>query len=166
MGKIDKKRLKSLFRSGMRNKDIAEYFGVTPGAISQHTTDMKRSEHRSVILEKTPQFIQSHLDVVEQLKKINDAINFELEKARDEADETTGAERIKFQRVIIELSAEVRRQLDSQLKIFELWHDAKVISEFQNEVLDILESVKPGTRNAIINKLKQRKVIRSTVKFS
>jgi hypothetical protein len=166
MGKIDKKRLKSLFRSGMRNKDIAEYFGVTPGAISQHTTDMKRSEHRAVILEKTPQFIQSHLDVVEQLKKINDAITFELDKAKGEADLASGAERIKFSRLIVELSSEVRRQLDSQLKIFELWHDASVISEFQNEVLDILESVKPGTRNEIINKLKQRKVIRSTVKFS
>ena len=51
-GKVDKKRLKSLFRSGMANKDIAEYFGVTPGAISQHTANMKRSEVRAVVLEK------------------------------------------------------------------------------------------------------------------
>ena len=75
-------------------------------------------------------------------------------------------ERLKFQRVIIELSSEIRRQWDSQLKIYEAWMDARIVSEFQNDVLDILESVKPGTRNEIIRKLKQRKIIRNTIKFN
>ncbi len=109
---------------------------------------------------------KTHIDVVNQLQRINNSINHELQKARESADDTSGKDRIAFQKIIIELSAEVRRQLDAQLKIFELWHDTRIIHEFQTEVLNILDEVKPGLRDEIITRLKQRRAVRSTVKFS
>jgi len=188
--KVDLKQMEQMLRSGMKNKEVAEFFNVTPGAISQHSRKMKNyivrsmalekahevtAQHsrkmknyivRSMALEKAHEVTASHIDVVNQLQLINDSINHELGKAKEEADNTKGSSRIPFQRVIIELSAEVRRQLDSQVKIFELWHDTKVIHEFHEEILNILEEVKPGLRNEIIGRLKQRRAIRSTVKFS
>jgi len=148
--KVDLKQMEQMLRSGMKNKEVAEFFNVTPGAISQHSRKMKNYIVRSMALEKAHEVTASHIDVVNQLQLINDSINHELGKAKEEADNTKGSARIQFQRVIIELSAEVRRQLDSQVKIFEY----------------ILEEVKPGLRNEIIDRLKQRRAIRSTVKFS
>jgi len=164
--KVDLKRMSQMLQSGMKNKDVADFFGVTPGAISQHSKKMKRLIVRSASLEQAHEVVDGHIDVVHQLQQINNSINYELAKAQEEADKTKGAKRIQFQRVIIELSAEVRRQLDAQLKIFELWHDARIIQEFHEEILNILEECKPGLKNEIINRLKQRRAIRSTVKFS
>jgi len=155
-----------MLRSGMKNKDVAEYFGVTPGCISQHAKKIKNLVVRSMALEKAHEVTSTHLDVVAQLQRINDSINHELQKAQEEADQTNGPARIAFQKIIIELSAEVRRQLDSQVKIFELWHDTRVIHEFHEEVLNILDEVKPGLRDEIITRLKQRHAVRKTVKFS
>ena len=166
MSKVDLKKMEQLLRSGMKNKDVADFFGVTPGCISQHSKKIKNLVVRSMALEKAHEVTSSHLDVVNQLQRINDAINDELQKAREEADKTNGTDRIAFQKVIIDLSAEVRRQLDAQLRIFELWHDTRIIHEFQQEVLNILDEVKPGLRNEIITRLKQRRAVRSTVKFN
>jgi hypothetical protein len=166
MAKVDLKKMEQMLRSGMKNKDVAEYFGVTPGCISQHSKNIKNLVVRSVALEKAHEVVSSHLDVVGQLQRINDSINHELQKAQEEADKTDGSARIAFQKIIIELSAEVRRQLDSQVKIFELWHDTRVIHEFHEEILQILEEVKPGLRDEIIHRLQQKRVVRSTVKFS
>jgi hypothetical protein len=164
--KVDIKRMEQMLRSGMKNKDVAAFFNVTPGCISQHSKKMKGLVVRSMALEKAHEVTASHIDVVNQLQRINDSINFELSKAREAADETKGKDRLPFQRAIIDLSAEVRRQLDSQVKIFELWHDTKVIHEFHEEILNILEEVEPGLKNEIITRLKQRSAIRSTVKFT
>ena len=147
--KVDLKRMEQMLRAGMKNKDVADFFGVTPGAISQHSRKMKNLVVRSMALEKAHEVTSSHIDVVNELQRINDSINHELAKAQEEADKTSGAARIQFQRVIIELSAEVRRQLDSQVKIFELWHDTKVIHEFHEEILNILEEVNSMMRNLV-----------------
>jgi len=164
--KVDLKKMEQMLRSGIKNKDVAAFFGVTPGCISQHSKHMSNLVVRSASLENANEVVRTHIDVVNQLNRINDAITGELEKAREQADETSGAERIKFQKIIIELAAEVRRQLDAQLQIFELWHDTRIVHEFQQEVLDILNEVQPGLRDEIISRLKQRRAIRSTVKFS
>ncbi len=164
--KVDLRKMESMLRGGMKNKDVAAFFGVTPGCISQHSKNMSNLVVRSMSLEKANEVVKSHIDVVNQLISINDAITDELQKAKEQADETSGAERIKFQKIIIELAAEVRRQLDAQMKIFELWHDTRIVHEFQQVVLDILNEVQPGLRDEIISRLKQIRAIRSTVKFS
>ena len=164
--KVDLKKMEQMLRSGMRTKDVAEFFNVTSGAISQHKRKLKNLVVRSMALEKAHEVVSSHIDVVNELQRINDSINHELGKAQEEADKQDGAARIQFQKIIIELSAEVRRQLDSQIKIFELWHDTRTIQEFHEEILNILEEVKPGLKNEIIDRLKSRRAIRSLVKFN
>jgi hypothetical protein len=165
MEKIDVVKMESMLRAGHTNAEVARHFGVTDSAVCQRAAKIKNLIVRQMSMEKAHEMTSAHIDVVGQLNKINESINYELEKAQQNADKVDGKERIAFQRVIIELSAEVRRQLDSQLRILELWHDAQIQHEFQTEVLNVLDEVQPGLRDEIISRLKKRRILRKTVSF-
>jgi len=164
--KVDLKQMEKMLRSGVKNKDVAKHFGVTPGCISQHSKHLKHLVVRSATLERADEVVRTQIDVVEQLNRINYLINDEMEIARKNADDADGDDRIKHQRVIIDLSAELRKQMDAQIKIMQLWHDASIVAEFQNEVLDVLDKALPGKRDEIIFGLKQAKAVRSLTDFS
>lgn len=107
--------------------------------------------------------VESHLDMMGQLKIINQAINEELERAKQSVIKANGRDRLALQDIIIKLSAEIRRQLEAQLKIIEVWHDMKVFSEFQAGVLTAPDEMQPGVRDEIIQRLKERRALRGTV---
>jgi O6-methylguanine-DNA--protein-cysteine methyltransferase len=121
---------------------------------------------RTVGLEKANEVVEGHLDMLGQLRKINRAITEELDRAKAEVVEADGRSRIALQGVIIKLSAEIRRQLEAQLKIFEVWTDMKVVAEFQKEVLAVLDEVEPGVRDEIVRRLKERHALRGAVSVS
>ena len=62
--------------------------------------------------------------------------------------------------------AEIRGQLKLQLEIFQALFDLNAAQEFQNEVLEAIGEASSETRDAIINRLNQRRAIRSVVRFN
>ncbi len=67
---------------------------------------------------------------------------------------------LKIQASVIDISAEVRKQLELQLKIAETLYSATMIAQFQEEVLAAIGRIDPATRMAIIIELKQLRTIR------
>jgi hypothetical protein len=164
--KIDIRKLDQMLRAGKSQREIANYFNVTPGAVSQAKRQLRNNIVRTVALEKANEVVESHLDMMGQLRKINKAINDELDKAKETAAAAEGKDKLALQQIIIKLSAEIRRQLEAQLKIVEVWHDMKVISEFQTEVLAIIDRMQPGARDEVIQRLKEKRALRGSVSIT
>jgi len=165
MGKIDKIKLNQLFRGGKTQREIAQFFGVTESAISKARKQLKYTVVRVASLEKAGEILEDQLDLMRQLAKVNSIVNKELDRAQDDIEKATQQDKRSSQEILIKLSAEIRRQIETYLSIAEIWHDMKVMKEFQEEVLDVLEEAEPGTRMRIIERLRQRRAIRGLVNF-
>jgi transposase len=72
---------------------------------------------------------------------------------------------LKIQTNIIAISGEVRKQIELQVKIFETIYNVTMVSEFQEEIIELLRQVDPVLKDQIIKKLKERRNIRSITKM-
>lgn len=164
-GKIIDVELDRYLRQGKTTNEIAKIFRCSPGAVSQRKKLLKNKIVRTMALEKTNEVVENHLDMLAQLQKINSAINEELDRAKKEI-EKPNVDKTSIQAIMIKLSGEIRQQLSLQLSIAQVWHDIKIYAEFQEAVLNILDEMEPGTRDEVIRKLKQRNVIRRSVRVN
>ena len=187
--KIDFKQLDQLFREGKSTTEIAKYFSCTPGAVSQAKKKLKISVVKNVVLESAHKVVDKNLDAVAQLQKINKAANQLL-------DELMGKEKVVQELAIVvnkinegnpadvkeitklvkqilsdkntalKACQEIRGQLSLQLEIFKTLYDLQAVQEFQKEVLEIINEVKPNARREIIQRLKERSAIRGAVQIA
>jgi hypothetical protein len=142
---------------------------------------------------------RDHIDVIAQLRAINDHILDELNRCRrliDREDEMVRQREVvedqvrhdptntalvkklkqmagdniagilKLQSNLISISGEVRKQLEFQVKIFETIYNVHMVTEFQQEILDVLKGVDPNVRNMVIARLKERRSLRGLVKIN
>lgn len=162
-GKIDEQVLyKLLVEESRSQKAAAAYFHVTEAAISKRVKAMNLNLTRHVGLERAKEVAQHGLDVVNQLQQVNRVIQDELAWAVGEA-RKLGADRKGLQAVVIDLTSEVRKQLHLQVDIIRLVYDLKAAAEFQHEVLDAIGQVSPEARQAIIERLHERRAVRSAL---
>ena len=164
--KIDLRKLDQMIRAGKTQREAAQVFKVTEAAVSKAKKQLKTNIVRTVGLEKANEVVEGHLDMMGQLRKINQAITGELDRAKQTVVGVEGRDQRAIQETIVKLSAEVRRQLEAQMKIFEVWTDMKVVAEFQAEVLSILDEMEPGTRDEIIRRLKEKRALRGLVSIN
>jgi predicted transcriptional regulator len=155
-----------MLRDGKKQREIAKIFGVSEAAVSQAKKKLKHSIIRVVALEKANDVYESHIDVRVELKRINRAITEELDRAKEAVVEAKGKDRLAIQEVIIKLAAEVRRQLEAQMKLFEAWRDTKINAEFQDEVFRILDGMQPGVRDEAIRRIRQAGALRGAITIS
>jgi hypothetical protein len=162
---------------------------VTPGAISQAKKELNINVVKSVALENAHRVVDKNLNAVEQLQKINqdaneildllmrwqrgdgEALQILASQARQVNVGTKKAPRwitqykIKDPRELaLKAMAEIRQQLGLQLEIFQALYDMKAVQEFQEEVLTAIGEVDNDTRQRIINRLNQKRAIRSAVR--
>ena len=152
--KIDVIKLNQMLTSGKSVKDCAQYFSVTPSAISQAKKHLKVAVVKNVALENAHRVVGKNLDALDQLQKIN----VEANRLLDELEE--------IPELKLKIMAEIRGQLKLQLDIFQTLYDMKAVQEFQEEVLSAIQEVSPDVRNRIVHKLGQRRAIRSAIKFN
>lgn len=151
-----------LVEEGRTQKDAASVFGVSEAAISKAVKRLNLNLGRHVGLERAKDVADHGLNVVTQLQGINQTIQEELRWATQEA-RRDGGDRQALQKVIIELSSEVRKQLGFQLEILRSLYDFQAAAEFQQEVLDAIGQVSPETRQAIVQRLTESRAVRSAV---
>lgn len=161
--KIELIQLDKMLRQGSTQKECADYFKVSAPAVSQAQKRLKTHIIRTVALEKSSQVMESHLDMMGQLRKVNNAINGELDRAQRDVEKAGALDKKGIQEVMIKLSAEIRKQLTLQLAIAEVWHDQKIVSEFQREVLGVLNEADPQLRHEVIKRLKEKRILRGSV---
>jgi transcriptional regulator with XRE-family HTH domain len=163
--KIDISEMERLLREGKSQREVAQVFNVTESAVSKAKKQLQSNIVKAVSLEKATEVVTAHLDVMGQLRRINLAIGEELTRAKEAVVKAEGKDQLALQDIIIRLSSEIRRQLDLQMKIFELWYQGRAVIEFQQVVLTAIDEVSPELKDKIIRKLQERRAVRSSVEF-
>jgi len=149
--KIDHVKLSQMVRSGKSVKQCAEFFNVTPSAICQAKDVLNLNVVKNVALENAHRVVDKSLNAVDQLYKINKQANELLDELETKPD------------LKLRVMAEIRNQLRLQLEIFQTLYDMKAVAEFQQEVLTAIGEVSSDVRNKIINKLNEKRALRSSV---
>lgn len=188
--KIDKVKLSQMLRAGKSQREIAQAFGVTESAVSKAKKALNLCVVKNVALENAHRLVDKNINAIDQLQKINDHANWLLDLLMDwqkgDADalqvlETQVATKkvrvgdqeefvreFKFKdprELALKAMAEIRGQLKLQLEIFQCLYDLKAVQEFQDEVLTAIGEADKDVRERIINRLNQKRAIRSAIKF-
>ena len=186
--KVDVRKLNQMLESGKSVKQCAKFFGVTPGAISQHKKNLNIAVVKNVALENAHRIVDKNLNAVDQLQKINiyanelldtcmkwingdeeaiQVLESQVRTVRVGKDETPITE-YKFKdprEIALKAMSEIRGQLKLQLEIFQCLYDMKAVQEFQQEVLTAIGDASPDVRDSIICKLAEKRAVRSVIKF-
>jgi len=190
--KIDRVKLNQLLTAGKPQREVAQVFGVTEGAISKAKKELNLAVVQNVALENAHKVVDKNLNAVEQLQTIN-------KKANQMLNELTGEDKIidrivkavegaltyegdpkkqgaYIRRIVKQISqdrflaikamAEIRGQLNLQLDIFKTLYDMEAVAEFQREVLNAIGEVAPNVRDRIIKQLKESRALRSAVSIN
>jgi predicted DNA-binding protein YlxM (UPF0122 family) len=187
---IDPVKMNEMFRSGMSGKEIGKVFGVSHQAVYQFKKGIQKAVIKNIAIENAGRVVSKSLDAVDQLQKINEVTNKLLdeltgedqlisrmvdavERSLDCGDGDDLRKRIRNvvkevnedKNTAIRACAEIRNQLRLQLDIFQTLYDMKAVEEFQQEVLDAIGEVEPYVRSKIVQKLGERRIIRTAIKF-
>lgn len=188
---IDKLKLSQMLRSGVKQKEIAQHFGVTEGAITHAKKELNINVTKNVMLENAHRAVEKNLNAVEQLQKINvyanelldllmrwnrgdkEALQILESQVRQvkvgQGEEVEWIKEYKMKdprELALKAMAEIRQQLGLQLEIFSTLYDLQAAQQFQEEVLNIIGEVSPQVRDAIVSKLRDRRAIRQALKVS
>jgi len=184
--KIDKVKLNQLLRAGKSQREVAQVFGVTEGAISKAKKELNISVVKNVALENAHKVVDKNLDAVAQLQKINRDANEILDllmrwnRGDEEALQVLESqvkkvrvgktekfvEEFKFKdprELALRAMGEIRGQLNLQLDIFKTLYDMEAVAEFQKEVLNAIGEVSSDVRDRIIQRLKESRALRGAV---
>jgi hypothetical protein len=186
--KIDRIKLDQMLRDGKPQKEIAQFFEVSEGAISKAKNELKVAVVKNVALESAHKVVDRHLDTIGQLQKINQNANELLDllmrwnrgdnealqilesqvrkvKIRGSEEEVKEYKFKDPRELALKAMQEIRGQLTLQLDIFKTLYDVQAVAEFQKEVLTAIGEVSPGVRDRIIQRLKESRAIRQSVEL-
>jgi hypothetical protein len=187
--KIDRIELDQMLRDGKPQKEIAQFFEVSEGAISKAKNELKVAVVKNVALESAHKVVGKHLDTIAQMTKINRYANELLDllmkwnrgdkgalqilesqvrkvKVRGSEEEITEYRFKDPRELALKAMAEIRGQLNLQLDIFKTLYDVEAVAEFQKEVLTAIGEVSPDVRDRIIQKLKESRALRQSVSIN
>lgn len=191
---INETQLMQMLSDGKTYQQCADQFGVSIWAIKEAYKRIKNKlENPPVSIEDTKTIDAmaqlSHINetIVDQLKRCNKMILREDVKmeACDEVSRRLAANpadldaqetldkiwnantktMLAIQTNIINVSGEVRKQIELQLKIAETVYNIQMMQEFQAEIIGLLKEVEPTLAQKVITKLKERRSIRGLVKM-
>ena len=188
--KINDSIMLAMLDKGKKQVEVAEFFGVSPQAISDRLKKLRGGIVKNLVMEDAAKVIDRNLDTVKQLQKINNYANELLDlliawnRGDDKAlqvlesqittkkvrvgDQEEFVREFKFKdprELALKAMSEIRGQLKLQLEIFQTLFDMKAVQEFQREVLTAIGEASPEVKNAIIDKLNQRRIIRQSIQF-
>ena len=188
--KIDVVKLNQMLRDGKPQKEIAQFFGVSPGAISKRKKEFNITVVKNLALENAGRVVDKNLNAIEQLQKINDYANELLDllmrwnrgdkgalqvlesqvstKKVKVGDKEEFVKEFRFKdprELALKAMGEIRGQLKLQLEIFQALYDIKAVEEFQQEVLTAIGEASKDARDRIISGLNKRRALRSVIKF-
>ena len=170
-GTIDDTKLHEMVRAGRTNAQIARHFGVSSAAVSQRISRLKHAIVREAA-GVAPQIIAREIRTADQLCKINKTANDLLDtlyttvEVKDPlSGETRSQMALTDPNLALRTMAEIRAQLKFQLEIFQTLTDAKAVKEFQETVIEVINSVDPAAKAALIKALQQKNALRSALEF-
>jgi transcriptional regulator with XRE-family HTH domain len=168
--------------------EAARKLGVTRQAVSKRIQELRGRTTRVTAAKKIAQAVDHKLDVLGQLSTVNRHANDMLDLLIRWQNGDPGALRVlesqvkrvvhgegDQEREVIEIRmkdprelalrcmAEIREQLELQMKIFETLYSLRAAEEFQSEVLAAIGEAAPDVRERIIAKLNEKRALRQVI---
>lgn len=187
----DRELLRLLDKQGLTQSEAARKLGVSRQAVSLRLMEIRGKTTRAVVAKKIAEVVEHKIDTLGQLTKVNRHANEMLDLLirwqsgdpdalrvlESQVKRVTFGEgddeheiievRMKDPRELaLRCMAEIREQLELQMKIFETLYSMKAAEEFQHEVLEAIGEVAPHVRMCIISKLNEKRTLRSAVRWT
>ena len=165
--KIDRVKLNQMLRDGKPQIVIAQFFGVTAGAISKAKKELNIAVVKNTALEAGHRVVEEHLNTVAQLRKINDKANAILDDlmSKIENEKETSERKKDLREIALKSMQEIRNQLSLQLDIVKTLYDVRDIADFQRTVVEVIGRQRPEVRAELVEALKRARALRGTVEI-
>jgi len=191
--KINDSVMLAMLDKGKKQAEVAQFFNVSPQAISDRLKKLRGGVIRNVVLEAAPKIVEKKINSVEQLQNINaitnqlldqligkdqtisrmaKAVELFLEYEKDPTKENFR----KIKGIILQVNQdkntalkacqEIRGQLSLQLDIFKTLYDVEAVADFKREVLNAIGEIEPEIRSKIIQNLKAKRALRGDAQIA
>jgi hypothetical protein len=187
----NERKIATLHNEGKSAYTIAKVLEIPRTTVRDQIKKLKKNITQAVVVHKNAQrIVDRKINAFDQLNKINADANELLDvvmswgRGDDEAlriletqvrkvtygtgDSAHEVTEYKFKdprELALKCMAEIRGQLKLQTEIMATLFDIQAVSEFQQEVADILEEESPGARTRILQRLEEKRLRRSVVKL-
>jgi hypothetical protein len=180
-----------MLREGKPQREIAQVFGVTEGAISKAKGELSVGVIKVAAMEHGHELVTQNIDAAQELNRINRVINDLMDEvtAKPEVlnrltkgvmaiieDRGTKEDRqrvrealsviLKNQDLQIKASQEIRGQLSLQWEISKGMVDVREMAAFQRVVVETIRKQRPEVARELVNALKREKALRSSVSIT
>jgi hypothetical protein len=191
--KILTSNLQKCLDAGLGVSETARQLGVTRGAVSKRFKALRKTLNyetsKEVVLFHAGDIVTKEINAVDQLHKINVYANELLDllmrwnRGDDEALQILESQiihkqirigkKIEFikdykmrdpKELALKAMGEIRGQIQLQFEIFSKLYDMESVAKFQEAILTTIGEVEPDVRKRIIEKLRDRRILRSAVK--
>ena len=149
----DTRLLRLIDKEGQSQSLAAKDMGVSRQAVSTRLKQLRGRTTYAIAAANVQQAVDSKLDVVEQLKSINQTAPDLLSQTEDDA------------HLSVKLMAEIRNQLRLMMDVYEMLYSLEGAAQFQQTVLEVLEECDPGLRQQAIIKLNEKSSLRAALRF-
>ena len=137
----------------MTQVQAAKELGVSKQAVHTRLKQLRGRTSYAVAAANVQRAVDSKLDVVEQLKSINQNAQDLLADVEDDA------------HLSVKLMAEIRNQLRLMMDVYEMLYSLEGAAQFQQSVLEVLEACDPQLRKDVIAKLNEKSSLRAALRF-
>jgi hypothetical protein len=140
-------KLERLVREGNGVSEIARKLGVTKGAVSKKLKSLKVAVAKDVALRSAPKIVDNGLDAMAELETAT-------------AQNRRGLQDQKLNHV-----AEIRKQLTLLLDIAQVLYNLDEVKAFQELVVEEIGNATPEIRHRILQRLNEKRLIRSSLQL-
>jgi len=180
-GKIDQEMLiKQLVELGWKQSVSADFFDVSQAAVSKAKKRIDLAVSKDVALFSAPKMIDAKLSLADQLEALGKQCRELLEMVHvvlhgDPASQEYRDSQSKLRRLagqkrdlggfLIQLQAELRKQLEFVFKMQSEIYSLKKVEEFQSIVLEEIQNAAPEVQQRIVSRLTEINAARSALDF-
>jgi hypothetical protein len=191
---IDDVKLMQLRREKMSRQKCADYFGVSLSSIKvAEKRIVKKLTNSPMVVDQDvksgidalTQLVLINKKMLHQLERSEKLINreelksadcdkayaeakdggFEAQAVLDKIWTNNLKSALAIQTNVVNISGEIRKQIELQMKIMETLFNIQMQQEFQAEVIEVLKTADEIVAQTLIEKLKERKALRGLVKI-
>ena len=149
----DTRLLRLIDKEDQSQSLAAKDMGVSRQAVSTRLKQLRGRTTYAIAAANVQQAVDSKLDVVEQLKSINQTAQDLLSQTEDDA------------HLSVKLMAEIRNQLRLMMDVYEMLYSLEGAAQFQQTVLEVLEDCEVELRKKVVAKLNEKSSLRAALRF-
>lgn len=177
-----------MLANGKTVNQCAEYFSVSPAAISKAKKHLGKIIAKDMQLESAKRFVGEHLNTVDQLKKINNDAHELLDlcmrwiRGDDEAIQVLESQvrkvRVQGKEQFVdgykfkdprEVALKAMQRIEAQLRLqnetLAMLTEMSAIYEFQQELVQLLKEIDPEVCNEFCRRIGQRQTLRRALQL-